>query len=166
MSLEQIAYLAQIIGVILVITSLVYVAQQLRQNTAAILAQSSQAMLGASQNELFAQLDNPEVLISATKADKLTAEEQVRLASWLMAAMRARQYAWLQYRNGVIDASQWETEMTAIKALLDTARTRDWWSRLGRVSFGDEFADFVESTITSQPPSEVVFQAWSDWATC
>jgi len=48
MSLEQIAYLAQIIGVILVITSLVYVAQQLRQNTAAILAQSRQAMLDAS----------------------------------------------------------------------------------------------------------------------
>jgi hypothetical protein len=165
MALEQYAYLAEIIGVILVIASLVYVARQLRQNTAAILAQSRQAMLSASQSELFALLDHPGIHISAIKHETLTAEEQMRLGAWLMGVMRARQFAWLQYRNGVIDESQWETEEAVIRAILDTSRARDWWFRLGRVSFGDEFADFVDSVITVHPPSEVVYQAWTNWAT-
>jgi hypothetical protein len=53
MTLEELAYLAQIVGVILVIASLMYVARQLRQNTAAILAQSRQSVLAAAQAELF-----------------------------------------------------------------------------------------------------------------
>lgn len=53
MALEQLAYLAQIVGTILVVASLVYVAKQLRQNTDAIHAQSRQAILNAPQREIF-----------------------------------------------------------------------------------------------------------------
>ena len=165
MALEQYAYLSQIIGVILIVASLVYVARQLRQNTDAILAQSRQVVLSASQSELFALLDHPGIHISAIKPEILTAEEQMRLGAWLMGVMRARQFAWLQYRNRVIDESQWKTEEAVIRAILDTSRARDWWLKLGRVSFGDEFADFVDGVVAAGPPSEVVYQTWTNWAT-
>ena len=57
MSLEYFANLAEVVGVILVIASLIYVAKQLRQNTNAIRAQSRQSVLAASQAELFVTID-------------------------------------------------------------------------------------------------------------
>ena len=82
MNLDQIANLAEIIGVTLVIASLIYVAKQLRQNTNAIHAQTRQAVLVAAQSELFAVMENPDLVISIVKMDSLTPEEHVRLNSW------------------------------------------------------------------------------------
>ena len=45
MTLEQYAYLAEIIGVILVIASLIYVAQQLRHNTEVTLTESANSLV-------------------------------------------------------------------------------------------------------------------------
>ena len=61
MTLEQWAYLAEIIGVILVIASLIYVAQQLRQNTEMMRAESRNAVHHSKQQELFTLMKYPEV---------------------------------------------------------------------------------------------------------
>ncbi len=82
MSLESYASLAEIIGVTLVVPSLIYVAIQLRQNTNAVRAQSRQAVLTASQAELFVQIERPEISLSIINPSVLTQEEQVRLSSF------------------------------------------------------------------------------------
>ena len=163
MTLEQYAYLAEIVGVILVIASLVYVAQQVRQNTDAVRSQSRHAMLAASQTELFAQMDNPGTAIDITKPDALTPEEHVTLSCWLFALFRARQFAWLQHRNGAIDDSQWETELAVIRFYFDSQRVQDWWTLLGRAAFGHEYADFIDSVMRAQSPTETLVQALGKW---
>ena len=101
MSLEYIANLAEIVGVLLVVASLIYVAKQLRQNTNAIRAQSRQSVLVASQSELFAQVAHPSLTLSIIDRDPITEEEQVRLSSWLFALFRGREFAWygLRFRH-------------------------------------------------------------------
>ena len=163
MTLEQYAYLSEIIGVILVIASLVYLAQQLRQNTNAIRGESRQAMLNASQTEIFALMDNPDIAIDLTKPDALTPEEHVKVSAWLFALFRARQFAWLQHRNKAIDDSQWETEIAVIRFYFDSQRVQDWWKALGRAAFGNEYSDFVDSIIHTQSPSETTVQALATW---
>jgi len=163
MSLEELSYLADIVGVILVIASLMYVAMQVRQNTNAIYAQSRQAVLAASQAELFAEMENPDVITSMVKLGPITAEEQIRLNSWLFALMRSREFAWLQYRNGVIDEVQWQTEVGAIKFFFDAQRARDWWNVIGRRPFGREFVGFIDGIIQSQPATDSTWQTVADW---
>ncbi len=68
MTLEEYAFLAEIVGVVLVIASLIYVAMQLRQNTDAIRAQSRQSLLTASQAELYSETENPEIVVSIIKS--------------------------------------------------------------------------------------------------
>ncbi len=165
MSLDQIANLAEIIGVTLVIASLIYVARQLRQNTDAIHAQTRQAVLVAAQAELFAVMENPDLVISIVQTELLTPEEHVRLNSWLFAAFRAREFAWLQYKNGVIDETQWKTEIGVIQFIFDSQRLRDWWARIGRVPYGTDFVDFVDSVIRGQPATETAWQAVTRWTT-
>jgi len=81
MTLEQLAYLAEIVGVILVVASLAYVARQLRQNTDAILAQSRQSILAASHSELSMTIANPQMTVQLTLDSPLTPEENVRLGA-------------------------------------------------------------------------------------
>lgn len=163
MALEQLAYLAQVIGTVFVVASLVYVAKQLRQNTEAIHAQSRQAILNASQWEIFEQMENPDILISITKPDSLTAEENVRLNLWLFAFFRAREFAWLQFQNNVIDASQWKTEATVIQFFFDSQKVRDWWNMLGRRAYDSEYGEFVDSVIAAQPATETIFPTVIAW---
>ena len=48
MTLEQFAYLAEIIGVVVVIVSLIYLAQQVRQNNKQLESQSYQAWVASN----------------------------------------------------------------------------------------------------------------------
>jgi hypothetical protein len=163
MSLQEFSYLADILGVVAVIASLIYVARQVRQNTAAIYAQSRQAVLTASQTEIFAEMDNPDVVTSILKSGPLTPEEQIRLNSWLFALMRAREFSWLQHGNGAIDDVQWQTEVGLIKFIFDSQRTRDWWNAIGRGPFGKGFAGFIDGVLDGQPATETSWHRVACW---
>ena len=164
MTLENFSYLAEIIGVLLVIASLIYVAKQLRQNTDAVLAQSRHAVLTASQAELYSYVENPDLTVSLANLDPLTPEQHAKISSSLFATFRARQFAWLQYRDGNIDEAQWQTEVSVIKFFLDQDRVRVWWSKLGRVAFGDEYSNFIDSLIADLPATNSTFQTSTTWS--
>ena len=163
MSLEEFSYLADVLASVAVIASLIYLARQVRQNTGAIYAQSRQAVLAASQAEIFAEMDNPDIVMSILKAGSLTPEEQIRLNSWLFALMRAREFAWLQYGNGVIDQVQWQTEVGVVQFFFDSQRTRDWWDTIGRAPFGKGFVSFIDGVITGRPATETLWKKVADW---
>ena len=164
MSLEYFANLAEVVGVILVIASLIYVAKQLRQNTNAIRAQSRQSVLTASQAELFVTIEQPNLTVSIGRSDSLSEEEQVSVASYLFAIFRAREFAWLQHANGVIDDTQWNTELAVLLFFIDSQRVRDWWANVGQVAYGDEFTDFVDGLCKEHAPTNSTFKAMGSWA--
>ena len=128
MERSKLADLSEIVSSIAIVVTLVYLTVEIRQNTNALYAESRQSVLTAAQTELFVLVENPNLIVSVAKDDPLTEEEQVALGAWLAAAMRAREFSWLQYRDGVIDEAQWETEVIIIRWLLDSERTRDWWA--------------------------------------
>jgi len=163
MTLEQFSYVAQIVGVVLVIASLVYVAKQLRQNTHAVLAQSRQAVLTASLAEVSMTIGDPQMTVQLTTSDELTPAENVRLGAWLFATFRAREFGWLQHRNGVIDERQWQTELAVIRFFLDSTRVRDWWAKVGHAAYGDEFVQFVENELACSTPTDRTFSAMVGW---
>jgi hypothetical protein len=76
----------------------------------------------------------------------------------LFAIFRAREFAWLQHKNGVIDDIQWNTEVAVVQFSIDARRIRDWWTSVGRAAFGGEFADFIDSLIHANPPTDSTFR--------
>ena len=159
MALEQFAYLAEIFGVVAVIASLIYVGLQLKQNTTALHAQSRQSVLEASQNELFKVVDHPEITIAITNKSELAPKEGVALNNWYAAVMRARMFAWLQYRDRIIDQDQWEEERLIIQAVLSSRRGRAWWNRLGRRLFTVSFVELVDDSLRNQPVSDELYES-------
>ncbi len=155
--------LGEFIGAIVIIATLIYLAMQVKQNTNALHAQSRQSVLAGSQAELLALTENPNIHTSIVKKEPLTQEEHVKLHGWLTAAMRLREFSWLQYQSKVIDEVQWSTEVNVIKAILQPERTRAWWESLGRNLFGAAFAEFVDELLQDQPTTNEVFELATDW---
>ena len=119
MTLEEYAYLAEMIGVVLIIASLFYVARQLRQNTDAQLASSRQSMLEADLALLSKGMDYPEA--AAGLGDS---PDEARAAAWIVSYLRIREFAWYQYQNGILDQTTWESYIAPTTAVFNTPRSR------------------------------------------
>ena len=105
--LEQSAYIAQVVGVMLIVASLAYVARQLRQNTDAQIAASRQATLASDLSFLSMSMSYPEAALG------LGSETQdVRSTALLVMYLRIREFAWYQYQSGILDETTWESNMT------------------------------------------------------
>jgi hypothetical protein len=165
MSMEQLANIAEVIGVVLVISSLIYVAKQLRQTTEALHAQSRQSVLSSSQAELIELMNNPGLARSFVEDGELSADGHIQLHLFLAAAMRVREFSWLQYRNGQIDETQWATELVVMQNVLGTNRTRNWWKAMGRETFGAEFSSFVDDSVQDQPTTDEWWKKMQNWST-
>ena len=163
MDRSKLADLSEIVSSIAIVVTLVYLTVEIRQNTNALYAESRQSVLTAAQTELFALVENPNLIVSVAKDDPLTEEEQVALGAWLAAAMRAREFSWLQYRDGVIDEAQWETEVIIIRWLLDSERTRDWWANSGRFQSNLSFVAFVDAELQSHPTTLDSWRRETNW---
>jgi hypothetical protein len=79
MTLEQYSYLAQIIGPVVVIASLVYVARQLHQNTEMLKSQSRQALLENDHRNVLTGIEYAEVFEALAKPEPLSFVNQYRL---------------------------------------------------------------------------------------
>lgn len=119
MTLEQWSYIADITGVLLIIASLFYVARQLRQNTHAQLATSRQAMLAADLELLSKSMDYPEAARGLG-----TSPDEVRHASWIISYLRVREFAWYQYRTGILDQTTWESYIAPNAVVFETPESR------------------------------------------
>ena len=74
-TLEQMYYIGEIIGVIAIIASLLYVGRQLQQNVEALQAGQRQATLVEETNFITQTINHPEIMLAWTKPE-LTDQEQ------------------------------------------------------------------------------------------
>ena len=156
--------LFEVVGFIAIVASLIFLAVETNQNTNAMYAQSRQSILESSQNELFMLVENPELSSNVIKEGPLTPEEIVRLDAYMAATMRTREFAWMQYRDGIIDDIQWSAELAVTRSVMDAERVRLWWNLVGQNGSSPEFAKFVKSEILSQVVTEDGWRLYTDWA--
>lgn len=149
------------IGVVIGIGFLAY---EIRQNTKASHAQTREAVLAATQAELQAVRDDPNLVKCIIKEDPLTADEQIKLFTWLVSALRVREFSWLQRKHGVIDEAQWNSELAVTIAILQAPRVRKWWTSVGHRTVSDEFRAFVEEKMQTVPQSNGIYDEQTRWA--
>ena len=125
MALEQYAYIAEIVGVIVIAVTLIYLAIQTKQNTAAVRASVRHAVLEADRESIQMFIEYP----SLNKLTNLTAEEETRLVGYFLHFTLTREHHWQQYRDGVLDETSWTLYRGAFLHVMFS-------SRLGR-AFSD-----------------------------
>lgn len=113
MTLEQWAFVAQIISAVAVIASLIFVGVQLRQATSAIRATSSQAHSALYTDLVRSIIDNGDFArvwsIGLTRPKELTEDEWVRFVAYASALFRLYESSRVQWLNGRLDEEHWHT---------------------------------------------------------
>ena len=155
MNITKVAAWSELISSIAVLATLVYLAVQVQQNTAAVRAQTSQAMLGGDLRSLELYADKPDIWLSQIPEQQLTNQDKVRLHMSGVHFMRTREHHWLQYKNGTVSEAMWVSYRSAIPNVLGTERMRNWWATLGRRSMDAGFASMVDELLQGAPDADM-----------
>jgi len=131
MTLEQYAYLAEIVGVIVIVASLIYLAIQTRQNTDALRAASRHATMATDIELLMKVADEPQISINllAKSESDLTPEGAAQLEAFVIAFLRVREYAWFQYQDGILDEAAWASYASVMRRILSGGPARSTWEQ-------------------------------------
>ncbi len=111
MTLNDLANLGQIIGAIAVVISLIYVAFQIRQNTAAIRSATAQTVhehFASWYHLLAADLELSQLAVSGLRDySSLSESEKARFIATFMAFLSYSQNAFLKWREGLLEPPLW-----------------------------------------------------------
>ena len=152
MSLEQFSSLAQIIGSLGVIVSLLFVGLQIRQNTGALqrnehnstMAQWTVIRMAIEQNRDIAEL----MTTGLHGKNTLDAADQLRLENMLQENAWASFHIWDRTQRGVFPEGTFEaTAGPLLCAILNTVRGSTWWREAKHVGFIPGFVTDVDAVI-------------------
>ena len=132
-----------------VVATLVYLALQIRQNTAMITAQVVQASVDATQRVLLFRTENAHVRACLRKArgnERLHADEFEVLVSYLQAAFMNFQARLQHNERGLFDASVNESYELILRDYLDQPYVRRWWAA-SRALYGCRFRDHCDRIV-------------------
>jgi hypothetical protein len=153
MNLEQAAYLAQIIGTIVVVLTLIYLSIQVRQGTELLRSESRQSLHANDMSGVYKFVEYPELSRLFSQAETPTLEEKTRLMFWIIGQMRTREHEWLQYKSGALDEETWMSSRDVTYFVLGTERARALWA-LCSPYFNQQFTAMVARMIDAVPPSD------------
>ena len=155
MSLEQLSYLAQVVGSVGLILSLIFVGLQIRQNTAALqrnehnstMAQWTVIRMAIAKNRDIAEF------MTAGLHGKMTMDDadQLRLEQLLQEQAWASFHIWDRTQRGVFPKGTFElTAGPLLCDVLKTARGSAWWASAKNAGFIPEFVADVDALLARE----------------
>ena len=155
-SLEDLGNLGELIGALAVVISLVYLAIQIRQNTAHMRENSEYSKLLLQENFVSSEerlaiglLTNDEMYriwrLGSTTTEELQDDDRERFGLLIYSNMY--RYHFL-YRARAIEPLEYKRSLVQIDRLAAMPAVRNWWSRQREgFSFDPEFVEFVDERI-------------------
>jgi hypothetical protein len=162
MTLEQYAYLAEIIGVVIVVVTLLYLSAQVRQGANLMRSESRQALTTNQRELLSLYLDNMDLFDKMAGKEVLSRSDQRRFSFLWIANMRNREHEWFQYQDGILDEATWLSYREIIRQTLSSKRHRTWWNKAKPV-FDPNFVKMVDQYIKDIPESNRWDEFMGNW---
>lgn len=155
---EQIYYVAELISVVAVVISLVYVGIQVRQNTQAV-RNSTLQNISESQLNVYGLLaangDLSEICFrAATGQGSAEGAEQFRFTAWMHTAIRSLENAFYQHREGALDERTWRALCRQYGPILHSGLNANYWRERNFI-YSDDFREFVDKVLlAAEMPAE------------
>jgi hypothetical protein len=126
-TLSDWASIAEIIGAVAVVASILYVGYEINRNTKVSLASNRQAIASRAQElALYSAETNIYRLLFDPSGDdiELTESEQNHLTAYIGALLRTTEEAYLLYRDGMLEEEYWGTRAGVMLAALRSPKAR------------------------------------------
>ena len=163
MTLEQGAHLAEIVGVIVVVVTLIYLSVQVRQGTDLLRSESRQALVTNDVTSLASNFQNADVFAKYVTGSEMSAEDQLRLSFMFTLDLRNREFEYFQYTNGLLDEQTWLAYRHVILINHSTDLGRAWWNEIGREIVDPAFAKLVDELLVDAKPDDT-YKRMATWA--
>jgi hypothetical protein len=148
MTLDNLAALAEVIGAIAVVVSLVYVGYQVKQNTSAIRTQVHETIVGhvlEAEGSLLHNADLAKIVVKATSvSESLTPDEQLRADTYFTHEFVNWESAFLHHKNGFVEDEMWRRWDLSARPDKDSPGQYKYWTA-HRYWYDDEFARHVDT---------------------
>lgn len=144
MNWEATGAIAELIAAIAVVTSLVYLAVQVRHGIATARSTAYQEVYRDLRDSFTSSDYDP--ILKLFNNERLTEEELKGLPKILLLRMRAYENWWVQHRDGVLTDEIFFTYITHMENTLASSVARNWW-RDKKVKFIPGFEEYVHSVI-------------------
>jgi hypothetical protein len=156
MTLEQFSFLAQIVGAVGVLASLIFVGMQIRQNTQSqhVVAVESLAAAIAAIN--VPAMESPTLGTALSKALKDWAsashDERVIAHFFLFSFFKLHEQAWYQHKSRVLDHTQWIGWENLMRSYYHSPGIQKVWWPGRRHYFSPQFQAYLAAT---EPPQAI-----------
>lgn len=164
MDLSYYANLAEILGTVAIVISLIYVAVQIRQNTRATRLSTAQNVSHDLRESIAIIASSTEMADIHVKAMQdiatLTPAEKHRFYIWLNNSYRMYENAYYQNKQGALDAYVWEGVVANLSIAFETPGYQAFWRDRKQI-FSQEFQHFCENSLPT-PLKEAVAAYQSD----
>lgn len=152
MSLEQLSYLAQVVGSVGLILSLVFVGLQIKHNTAALQRNehnSTMAQWTVLRQAIAQNRDIAELMTSGLGGERaLDAADQLRMEQMLQEYAWASFHIWDRTQRGVFPKGTFEATAGALlRIILTTPGGESWWREAKHIGFAPAFVADVDAVL-------------------
>ena len=137
--------ISEILSSISILVTLFFLTMQFGLNTKAMHTSARTALWQTNQMTTSSMIRVPRIAVSMRKEDVLTLEEKTELFAWLVSYYGVREFAWLQYRDGILDKSTFKTYLNGVENMLVLPRIQSWWNKFADKMYDPEFVKFVDS---------------------
>jgi hypothetical protein len=156
MNWDALGALAEIIGAVGVIASLLFLALQIRQNSKVVAANTFQSISSTSADVSIRIAENEDLArllrLALTDSDSLDNDEQMRVEMLWRGAFRNYEHYYYQYVAGTLDPDVWSGYLETMLSMLDSAYGQAWWEK-HQAAFGRKFGSFLTGAIAERPIS-------------
>ena len=152
MTWHAIGAIAEAIGAVGVVASMLYLAVQVRASTRASAIEAKLASSRQYTDFLGSLIQSPELNRLFVRGRKdlaaLSSEDDYyRFQNMALQSFSYMSATHFQYRQGTLSDSDWFETRAVIQYWLRGAGCQAWWHKIGRHMFGPDFVSFIDSEI-------------------
>jgi hypothetical protein len=148
MALEHYANIAEIVGVILVVVTLVFLTLQIRQNTKALRSTTIQSVMQSELAMMSILVENAATWEKISSGSPLANGEETRRAIVLFNVyMIETESRYHQFKTGYLDAQPWEGRLGTLPAVVRMPVFELWRASHGGQSHAADFLALLDELV-------------------
>jgi hypothetical protein len=155
MNWDAVSAIAEVVGVIAIVVSLIYVSIQIKQNTKVARAATRQAISESTENlgvDLIGNGEIAEIFVKHLSGKELSPVENLRLQARCYRDMQHWENIHYQFNEGLVSEDQWDGFRKNLISLLAIDAYREYWEHES-FHYSDAFQAEI-SAILGDPQAE------------
>jgi hypothetical protein len=153
--LEQAYYIAELVGVVAIVCSLIFVGVQMRQNNRVTMSATRHSLSEHALQLISFQATHADRMARAMREPNLEPGDALFLENVFRMTFQLAENYHTQFKLGLMPEEHWTGFAKFIEDMLQGRRAVEFWQRYNG-HYGGDFATWVDGLITPKEPKEKV----------